>query len=151
MLWAIHAEITEVADHYFHSVGNKLEQEKHRNSPFERYMVAEQHYFTMYECTAATLGRLQDRQLLLSIMRTYMVFKRVIDVHRIQQSIIGMKREGDPAWEPHAIDNKPQLLELHEELKRASKETLDLLEDRHGPLPATVSKSPPPAGYMPGT
>lgn len=149
VLWGVHSEIVEIRDHYFHAIGNEIEKDPMYNTPLGKYMRAEQPYFSVYESTVDSLSRVDDPALLRSIVRTYMIAKRVIDSHRVQGDIIEAGNSGDRNWQAKATEHKPELVQLHDEFKRTAERTLDLLVKRHGPLNPDGTDNEAPPGYFP--
>lgn len=135
VLRGIHAEIATVMDRYRSTVGNELERERNTDREFGGYLTAQQGYFSLYEQSGAVLGRLEDAELLQSIIATYTLMRAMIDSHIIQHEILSTsKGQRDTNWRSRAKAHKTELLSVHDQVTAASNDVLERLEARHGPI-----------------
>lgn len=135
VLWGIHTELVTLIEHYKEAAGDELEAKIHAEQFYQGHLFSGQSYFTVYENSAEALGRLDDAELLAEIVKTYTYLRALVDAHILQHQLVTTpKGERGESWRKELKARQKRLLELHHQVIKMTKDTVDLLKIRHGPL-----------------
>lgn len=86
-LQVISAELNTIFDRYNQTIGIKLEKLKPNSSLNYYYFVTEE-YFTIFNGNAHLLGQLKDKELISSIIATYITLKEFVDSFRLNNAVL---------------------------------------------------------------
>lgn len=132
ILQAIRDEVQTLAEVHMEGGGRNI-KEAPGNAPIAMFYPISDHYFTTFEANASRIGKVTDAAIRRQIIRTYVLFKSLVDTIRLNNHFTGKLESAETAHRnctPDEVEAKERECVLHWQQMTAYAPQLKASNDR---------------------